>query len=903
MSFRLAELLNISVVEKLLNSFFEVTGIPSAVADVDGEFLIKSGWQEICTDFHRLSPCSQQRCQQSDYFIKERFKNNLLDKPYIAYRCLNGLMDYAAPIIIEGQFMGAIFTGQLLNEPPDEEFFRRQAQECGFEEEAYLQALKKVVIVSAEQMKRIMNYFTNITQIISDLGLERLHERKVLMALQDREERLELVLNGSNDGFFDWDIKTGEIYFSPRYFEMLGYLPRKPKEHIEAWNGLLHPDDRDRVFREIDEHFSGKVPLYKSEYRLLSKSGDWKWISARGKVVHRDEQGNPLRLAGIHTDITDRRQAEQALQASEDRYRTLVESINDVIFTINTEGHFTYMSPVIEQVSGNKLNSILCQPFSKFVHPDDLPEVLLQWQATLKGERKPYEFRAFDNEQKTHYIRTSSRPLLENGQCIGIIGIMSEITAQKQAEEALRKSEQRYRQLIANAPLGIIIIDLNGQIIDANSKILEIMDSPSLEATCAINVLSFPPLIQSGIAGDFAKCIEQKTSMVEENYYLSKWGKKIYLRYHLVPLYDDSGNVSGVQGIMEDFSQRKEDEDRIRYLNIHDSLTGLFNRSYFEEVIRDLSRGSNSMGMVVCDVDGLKMINNSLGHAAGDQILLATARIIRSCFSKDDIIARIGGDEFVIIIPDCNSTELKKRVQGIRNSVVAYNTRNEELHLSISIGFAVEEPPYLQLDELFKKADNYMRRDKLMSSQSARNGIVQTLIKALEARDFITEGHARRLQDLVLCLAQNIGLPEHKTNELLLFANFHDIGKVGIPDRVLFKAGPLSPVERKEMQRHSEIGHGIALAAPDLVPVADFILKHHEWWNGEGYPFGLKGEEIPLKCRILAIADAYDAMTNDRPYRRAMSREEGFAELRKGAGTQFDPELVTRFIKMIEGDE
>lgn len=173
-------------------------------------------------------------------------------------------------------------------------------------------------------------------------------------------------------------------------------------------------------------------------------------------------------------------------------------------------------------------------------------------------------------------------------------------------------------------------------------------------------------------------------------------------------------------------------------------------------------------------------------------------------------------------------------------------------------------------------------------------------MRALEARDFITEGHVDRLQDLVSSLGREIGLPQRDINDLRLIAQFHDIGKVGIPDHILFKPGPLTSEEMTEMRRHSEIGHRIAQSSPDLVPIADFILKHHEWWDGNGYPLGLKGEETPLECRIIAIADAYEAMTSNRPYRQAMLPQEAIDELKRCAGTQFDTQLVEKFIKTLD---
>ena len=232
-------------------------------------------------------------------------------------------------------------------------------------------------------------------------------------------------------------------------------------------------------------------------------------------------------------------------------------------------------------------------------------------------------------------------------------------------------------------------------------------------------------------------------------------------------------------------------------------------------------------------------------------------------------------------------------------TVISMNDITERIKAYIS-RFAVSAEGPLNLSNLFKEADNNMYREKLYHSQSSRSAIVKTLMKALEARDYITEGHADRLQTLVSSMASFIGLPEQKIIDLRLFAQFHDIGKVGIPDRILFKAGPLTAEEFTEMQRHCEIGYRIAKSAPDLNYVADWILNHHEWWDGQGYPLGLQGEEIPLECRILAITDAYDAMTSHRPYRKAMLHEEALQELKKCANIQFDPQLVQAFIKVIE---
>ncbi|MDW7739804.1 MAG: diguanylate cyclase [Bacillota bacterium] len=337
-------------------------------------------------------------------------------------------------------------------------------------------------------------------------------------------------------------------------------------------------------------------------------------------------------------------------------------------------------------------------------------------------------------------------------------------------------------------------------------------------------------------------------------------------------------------------------EEKLYYLSYHDQLSGLYNRSFFEAKLHQLSEKPDyPTSIITIDIDGLKLINDTIGHSAGDRLLKTCAKLISESLDGAGILARVGGDEFSAILPLTGKYEAESIARQIRYQVYLYNQNHSHLPLSISIGVATAKDGSESLKKLYKQADDLMFRDKLYRSTSARNGIVRSLMAALAERDYFTEDHAKRLEQLCLKMGEKIGLTSNQLTDLALLAKVHDLGKVGIPDQILFKPGPLNDEEWQVMKQHPEKGYRIASTSSDLTEVADLILKHHEHWDGGGYPMGLKEEEIPIECRILAIVDAYDTMTNTRPYKDAVSHNEALTELEMCSGKQFDPNLVEIF--------
>ncbi len=341
-------------------------------------------------------------------------------------------------------------------------------------------------------------------------------------------------------------------------------------------------------------------------------------------------------------------------------------------------------------------------------------------------------------------------------------------------------------------------------------------------------------------------------------------------------------------------------EEKLYYLSYHDQLTGLYNRFYFEAKLKQLGdKAEYPLAIISADIDGLKLLNDTLGHEAGDRLLKVCAGILNENLGHSGILARVGGDEFSVILPLTGKDESECLARQIRYQVAHYNRHNPDLPLSISLGVATADKSGKTLKKLFKEAEDLMFRNKVNRDRNARKGIVQSLMTALSERDYINQGHVQRVEQMCLAMGGKVRLGSGQLDNLALLSQVHDLGKVGIPDHILFKPGPLSEEEWAVMKQHSEKGYRIAASSSDLEGVADLILKHHEHWNGSGYPHGLKGEEIPIECRILNIVDAYDTMTNHRPYQPAVSSEQALEIIKKEAGQQFDPNLAPLFISLI----
>lgn len=721
--------------------------------------------------------------------------------------------------------------------------------------------------------------------------------RRAQKALQESEEKYRGILESIEDGYFEVN-RTGDFqFFNPCLLRALGY---EASELIkQSYQKIMDPENAAKIYKAFNKVYITGQPVKELDWQVLRKDGSTFFVETT--VLPIKENNKVVGFRGIVHDISERKAAQEALLRSENLYRTIFETTGTATIIIEDDMTISLINSESEKLLG---------------YPKDKIEGKVKWDSVVAPEdlesMKGYHIarRLIPDNAPSSYEFSLLRPNGERRDVVLTIAMipgtnqsvtsMLDITDRKKADEALQLSEARYRAVVEDQTEVICRYLPDGSIVFVNGNYCHYFDRKREEILGADFIEVFATEDREMINQQIRNLSPFNPVATAEVQLYLHGGQERWMQWTHRAIFGENGVLLDYQSVGRDVTARKQAEERLRYLSVHDALTGLYNRLYFQEQMKVMEGEEyGCVGLIMCDVDGLKIVNDTLGHDRGDKLLKGAAKLLNECFRGSDIVARVGGDEFAILLPKTTRAEVEKALVRIRDKIKQYNEDYSELHLSISLGYALKENQNASMNSIFEEADNNMYRDKLQSKLNTRGSIIQTLIKALETRDFMTEGHGERMETLVLRVAGALELPERSCNELKLFARFHDIGKVGINDAILFKKGPLDPEEEQQMRRHCEIGNRIAFSAPELVLIADWILKHHEWWNGEGYPLGLMGDDIPLECRILSIADAYDAMTSDRPYRQALSPEEAITRLRAGAGTQFDPLILEKFIQLL----
>ena len=578
----------------------------------------------------------------------------------------------------------------------------------------------------------------------------------------------------------------------------------------------------------------------------------------------------------------------------------IVKTADEGIIICDHRGIVEFINPALAKMLGYREEELVGIYWVKFVDEKNRELALEADQHRASGNSNRYELHLKHKEGYPVPFQISASPLYSpsTGKYIGNLAVMTNISNLVEAEKAIRASEEKFRLIFERSPVGILHFDRNGKITDCNDSFVDIIGS-SYDALVGLNMLNLP---DQKLVMAVKKTLAGNISSYEDNYHSVTADKVTPVKAIFAPIGsigNSNGKTEGGIGIVEDITERKKAEEKVLHMSFHDQLTGLYNRHYLESELKRLDTDRQlPISIIMADVNGLKLINDTYGHLKGDELLIRAANIISKASRKEDLIARWGGDEFVILLPQTSNTEaslIKKRIiENCQNEII------EDIPVSIALGTATKISGDKALYQTLQEAEDNMYEQKLTESRSTKSTVLSALLKALAAKSFETESHTHNMQEIAQKIGKRCGLPDSELNRLNLLITLHDIGKINIPEELLTKPEPLTDEEWQTMRKHPEAGYRIAMATEEFAQVAEEILCHHERWDGTGYPRGLTGNSIPLLARITAIADAYEVMNNGRPYKKPLNKNEIIKEFKKCSGSQFDPELVEHFLSVYE---
>lgn len=538
-----------------------------------------------------------------------------------------------------------------------------------------------------------------------------------------------------------------------------------------------------------------------------------------------------------------------------------------------------------EEIIGQRVEEILPE---KIENQSEAMEYLNR--IAIKGEKVEYE----------KYFKTTDRWLKIQAfspKKYYFVTYFIDITEEKKKEEALKYSQLRYEQLAEKKHLIVWEVDNNGLYTYISPVAEKIFGYSPDEMIGKMYVYDAPYNCEEDYKKTILRAIKKGQILSNfENKFKTKDNRDVWISTNGFPVLDHKGEFLFYRGIDIDITHLKEIEERIRFFSFRDQLTGLYNRRFFEEELKRLDIERNlPLSIIMVDIDGLKLVNDTFGHNAGDLVLQKIAKILKDGCRADEIVSRIGGDEFVILLPKTSLEEANSIIDRITLEIK--KRKVEAMNLSISYGVDTKNQVHENIEDVLKKADIRMYNVKNIEKPKLRIRIIEGILEKLFEDIPEEKAHSKATSDLSVAIGKALKLNDLHVEKLKTIGRFHDIGKIAVPKKILLKKEELSQDDWREIKRHSELGYIILSSSNEHSYFAEDILYIHERYDGKGYPEGLKGEEIPLNSRIIGLAAAFDYMVSNRPYRKAMSKDEALQIIAKESGNHFDPEIVRVFLK------
>lgn len=532
-------------------------------------------------------------------------------------------------------------------------------------------------------------------------------------ALMQSEERFRRAMD-------DAAIGMAIVSASGQYLRVnaaLGQILRRTEQELlnASWQDLTHPEDLDGDQALADEVLHGKRDTYRIDKRYVSADGEVIWADLSVSCV-RDEHGTILYYLSQIIDITERITAREALATSEEHFRLIAENSLDVVFRASPKGEMLWISPSVTEVFGWRPEDVLGTSILSFAWRPDLPQEATDAATPLRVE---FEGRVRQADGSYRWVDVTSRPVLsDTGEVVSRIGRLRDIEAKKRAEDALRRSEQRFRTAMESAPTGMAVVNLQREFVEVNPALCRLLDR------------SEDWLLRHGIADvvdelGSATDLEMRThvlsgdstSVTGDHEMIRSDGQRIVVEHSVGLLRDPAGNPSGYVSQFADVTESRRTRDRLSFLATHDSLTALLNRrelvSRVERILGQTMRSGEQVGILFIDLDHLKLINDTYGHQAGDEVIVTAARRIRNLLRMDDLVARFGGDEFVVVLPGVHDHGDVTRLSELLHKAVSQPIEIEGLPIttSFSVG-AVVVPTGADPDVALRQADQALYEAK-----------------------------------------------------------------------------------------------------------------------------------------------------------------------------------------------
>ncbi len=746
------------------------------------------------------------------------------------------------------------------------------------------------ITVSYPDPNTLITIFDEVTELVSELqSVKKTNEKLV--------RDIDIFFNSTQDGLFLVTYQGGEFRYIKNnavHQQLTGIkiplLGKTPVEVLGEKVGTSLREGYERCFA------SGEGLTYEETVDFPEGTRDW-----LVRLTPIMEDGQISYIIGSRLDITELKRLKQEREQLLDNYNSMFTEHSAVMLIIDAlTGKILDANPQACSFYGYSKEEMLRMSIDEINAISDQATKQMRIQA-FNRERQYFLFPHRLKNGEIKMVDVYSSPVTY-GDETRLYSIIFDVSDREQFRDDLYREKEMLSVTLNSIGDGVVTTDLDGKVTYLNQAAEEITGWNSKDACSKFFMDIFD--LRNETTG---KIVPNPISAVLETgmivglanhtVLLNKSGDLIPIADSAAPIRDENGHVYGVVMVFRDVSQEKRQQERILYLSYHDPLTQIFNRRYMEEELERMDQACQlPIAVIMGDVNGLKVINDVFGHRTGDQLLKEVAKTLQYTLKNMGIAARWGGDEFLVLLPH---TDHKKAQDIIGRLEEAFRKSSRlPLEVSVALGFDVKEDISHSLSQSLQKAEEKMYHKKLLEGKSYRNSIITTLLATLYEKSMETEEHAVRLETYCMAIAEKLNLSSEDKNELSLLAILHDIGKVGINIETLNKPGPLNDDEWKEMMRHPEIGYRIAQNTPELSTVSEYILSHHERWDGTGYPRGLKGTEIPLLCRILAVSDAYDAMTNNRSYRKALDCQTAMDEIGRCSGTQFDPFIVTIFLSL-----